>query len=99
MEYWQGGMDWAIDSGWTCDTCGENIGLEWGMVHAQCRCNRCHTQYTMRADDAERTILTTPKCMLKDEYREPIKQVWQKYQVTMSEMTDEMIDEFKGEYL
>ena len=95
MEYWRGQMNWPIDKGWKCQTCEQNEGLEWGLVHAQCRCNVCHTEYYMRADDEERTLLTTPKCMLKDDYKAPVKQVWDKYHVTMSEMTDEMIDEFK----
>ena len=64
------------------------------MFLAQCRCDNCHTQYTMRADDEQETILSTPRCMLKDEYREPIKKAWEKYQISISEMTDDMIDEF-----
>lgn len=94
MEYWRGIMDWEVIIGWVCETCGHDAGLEWGMVHAQCRCNECHTQYTMRADDEGRTILATPKCTLKDEYKEPLKNAYAKYQVPLSEMTDEMIDEF-----
>ena len=94
MEYWQGYMKWPIEDNWACETCGENVGLEWGMVHAQCRCNNCHTQYTMRADDEQRTILTTPKCRLKDEYKLPFKQAWEKHHTLVDELTDEMLDEF-----
>ena len=94
MEYWQGYMNWPLDRDWVCETCGRDAGLEWGIVHAQCRCNDCNTENTMRADDEPRTILITPRCRLKDEYREPIKQVFAKYQVPIDEMTDGMIDEF-----
>ena len=95
MEYWEGQMNWPLDKDWVCLTCGQNGGLEWGIVHAQCRCYICHTEYSMRADDEKRTILTTPKCRLKNEYREPIKKAYAKYQVTINEMTDNMINEFK----
>ena len=94
MEYWRGGMDWPLDGDWKCETCGRNVGLEWGMVHAQCRCNDCHTQYYMRADNEERTILKTPKCMLKDEYKTPLKDAWGKYGIPIDELSDEQIDEF-----
>lgn len=91
MEYWQGIMNWPIDKGWKCETCGANVGLEWGFVNGECRCNDCHTQYTMR-DGKE--IRTTPRSMLKEEYKQPIKQAYAKYQVPHNEMTDDMIDEF-----
>ena len=94
MEYWEGSMDWPLDEDWVCETCSQNVGLEWGMVHAQCRCNNCHTQYFMRAEDEGRTILTTPKCMLKEKYKEPLKQACMKYHIPIDKLTDKMIDEF-----
>ena len=94
MEYWRDVMNWPVDSDWKCETCRKNEGLKWGMVHAQCRCNNCHTQYYMREDDEPRTILTTPGCMLKEEYKEPIRKAYEKYQIPIDEMTDDMIDEF-----
>ena len=99
MEYWRGQMDWPLERAWKCETCGENHGLEWGLVHAQCRCNKCHTQYYMRADDEERTILTNPKCMLKDEYKEPARQAFMAYNIPIDELSDVQWDEFVGEEL
>lgn len=94
MEYWRGYMDWPLDKKWVCPTCGHNVGLEWGMVHAQCRCNNCHTQFTMRAGDEARTILTTPKCTLKPEYVEPVKKIYAEHGVTLDDMTDEIFDKY-----
>jgi len=91
MQYWQGRMDWSLDKDWVCETCGHNAGLEWGLVNGECRCNNCHTQYMMRVG---KTILTIPRCMLKEEYKQPIKQAYAKYQIPWDEMTDAMIDEF-----
>ncbi len=87
-------MDWPIDKGWVCETCGRDVGLEWGLVHAACRCNDCHTQYYMRADNEERTPLTKPKCMLKSEYKVPARKAYEKYQTPTDTLTDEQWDEF-----
>lgn len=97
MKYWRGYMDWTIDSHWKCETCGEYQGLEWGLIHAQCRCNNCHTQYFMRADDEQKTILTIPKCLLKDEYQEPARKAWIKYHVPIDSLSDSQWDEFLKE--
>jgi len=94
MNYWRGMMDWFVDKEWICETCGQNVGLEWGLVHGQCRCNDCHTQYQMRANDKDRTILTIPKCLLKEEYKIPAKQAWEKYHIPINELTGEQWDEF-----
>jgi len=91
MEYWEGQMNWPIDEKWVCETCGEYHGLEWGLVNGECRCNNCHIHYMMRDGD---TILTKPKSLLKDEYKEPIRKIYDKYHVPYDEMTDEMLDEF-----
>ena len=87
-------MDWPLDKDWICETCGGRHGLEWGMVHAQCRCNQCHTQYSMRANDEDRTILTTPRCLLKDEYKEPLKQAWQELHIPINEITKEQLEPY-----
>ena len=89
MDYWRGQMDWKLDKGWHCHTCGQNQGLEWGLVHGQCRCNVCHTQYQMRADNEARTVLTVPRLMIREEYKQLIKQAWEKYQTPLEEMTIE----------
>lgn len=87
MNYWEGYMNWPLNPDWTCQTCGEHAGLIWGMVHAVCRCNACHTQYYMRDENHQMT--DTPICMLKDEYKEPAKQLWEKLHSPMSEWTDD----------
>jgi len=94
MNYWRGQMDWPLDENWNCPTCGQNAGLEWGMIHAQCRCNVCHTQFTMRKNDEQRTIVNTPICLLKDDYKEPLRLAYAKYKVPIDETSDDMIDEF-----
>lgn len=85
-------MNWPLVADWKCPTCGQNEGLEWGLIHAQCRCNVCHTQFRMR--DKENTITMFPICQLKDEYKEPLRQVYLKYRLPIDEITDAMIDEF-----
>jgi trehalose-6-phosphate synthase len=92
MDYWKGQMDWPLDKGWKCETCGVNEGLEWGLVHAQCRCNKCHTEYYMR--DENDKIVTTPICTLKREYKEPAKRLWEKYHIPIDETNDAQWDEF-----
>lgn len=87
MNYWEGFMNWPLNPDWKCQTCGEHAGLTWGMVHAECRCNACHTQYYMR--DENKQMVDMPVCMLKDEYKEPAKQLWGKLHTHMSEWTDE----------
>ena len=94
MDYWKGQMDWPLDKDWKCPTCEQRAGLEWGMVHGQCRCNVCHTQFTMRDSDEARAILTIPQCRLKPEYETPLKMSYQKNQVPIDEMDAAMIDEF-----
>lgn len=91
MNYWQGFMNWGLQPNWTCETCGEYAGLTWGMVHAQCRCNKCHTEYRMRNKKDE--IVTQPISQLKDEYKEPAKNGWQKYGKPIDEFTDNEWDE------
>jgi hypothetical protein len=92
MNYWQGSMNWPLDKDWKCETCGANMGLEWGLVHAQCRCNQCHTEYFMR--DGDDKIVTTPICTLKPEYKEPARQIWLKYHAPMDATYDAWWYEF-----
>ena len=98
---WKDVMDWPIDANWECETCNctcigiDNIGLifsvlTWGLVHGECRCNRCHTQYTMRYDGE---VQTTPKCLLKPEYKDAARALWGKYQIPIDEFTDSDWDE------
>ena len=88
--YWKGVMSWPIDTDWKCETCGQEFsilfgGLTWGLANGVCRCDKCHTQYKMRDSDI---IVTTPACLLKDEYKDPAKALWGKYQIPISEFTD-----------
>jgi hypothetical protein len=92
MNYWQGQMDWPLDKNWKCETCGTNVGLEWGLVHAQCRCNQCHTQYIMRDDNDK--IVNIPISQLKPEYKEPVIKLWQTYHLPVDELSDAQWDEF-----
>ena len=91
MDYWKGQMNWLIDKDWVCETCGHNAGLEWGVVKGVCRCNDCHARYTMRDG---KTILTTPRSLLRKEYKQPMKQAYAKYHVPWDEMNNAMISEF-----
>jgi predicted ATP-dependent serine protease len=90
MNYWEGYMSWPLKEGWICETCG-NRDLEWGLINGQCRCTYCHTEYMMREDT---TILDIPKSLLKEEYKIPLKKIWEKYQVEVDRVTDEQYDEF-----
>ena len=89
MEYWKGTMNWPLHKDWKCEVCGENHGLEWGLVHAECRCNKCHTPYMMRARDEKRTILTIPCLYLKEEWIQPVKDGWVVYQRFIEELISE----------
>ena len=90
MEYWRGRMNWPIALGWACETCGNTAGLTWGFVHGTCRCDRCHTQYTMRPVGE---VVTVPVCRLKEEYKGPAKAAWEKYQIPIDMLTDAQWEE------
>lgn len=92
MNYWEGIMDWPIDSNWQCEICGEKARPQWGLIHAQCRCITCHAQYRMRNDKDE--VVTRPICQLKTEYNEPVKLAWEKYHIPLEELSDEQWAEF-----
>ena len=95
MDYWRGQVDWAIDPDWKCEICGSNSGLEWGLIHSECRCNTCHSPYWMRDNTKEGNPITTrPISGIKDEYKEPIRQAIKATGKKEDELTDEDIDEF-----
>ena len=89
MEYWRGYMDWPLDPTWVCNICGGRT-LIWGLAHGLCRCAFCHVQYAMRVDGKRVEI---PASRLKEEYEQPAKWGWAKWQRPTSEWTDEMWDE------
>lgn len=93
MNYWRGFMDWPIDRDWVCETCGEYAGLIWGIVHARCRCDRCHTEYQMR--DEQGDIVTKPISQLKPEYKEAAKRGWEKFKKPIDEFTDDEWESLK----
>ena len=96
MQYWKGSMSWPLDADWTCETCGTgpfflagfmtDSNLTWGLVHARCRCDTCHTQYHMRDDNGE--IVSIPLCMLKLEYKEPARILWERDSVPIDRITE-----------
>jgi len=90
MDYWHGVMNWPINPNWVCEICGGFHGMTWGLVHAECRCNNCHTQYMMR--DGQ-DIVIYPICLLKPEYRQPAKLGFEMYQRPFDEWTDDEWDE------
>ena len=87
MNYWEGYMNWPLDVDWKCKICDKNQGLEWGLIHAQCRCDVCHTQYRMR--DEKDNVVSLPICQLKPEYFEAAKEGFAILQKPIDEFTDE----------
>lgn len=85
IYYWQGFMNWPLDENWKCEICGSRR-LTWGLVHAQCRCDVCHTQYRMR--EKEGKVVTIPICQLKPEYCIPAKLGWSKLKKPVDELSD-----------
>ena len=77
-------MDWPIIKDWKCHTCGENK-LIWGLANGSCRCKICETEYMMK--DENNNIIATPRCCLKEEYVEGVKQAWKDMQKPLSEWT------------
>ena len=95
MDNWYGTMDWRLSPEWKCETCGLRAGLTWGIQHARCRCNACHTQYYMRDENKE--VTDTPVLLLQEQYKEPARVGWEKYNEPISEWTDEQWDEVVGD--
>jgi len=100
MDYWQGVMNWPLDPGWACEICGtkpgEGVlryispGLTWGLQHGVCRCDVCHTEYTLRDWQTEgHPRVTTPICCLKPEYKIAFIELWAKYHCPVDEVTDQ----------
>ena len=95
MKYWRGYMDWPLAAGWVCEICGKYKGLTWGIVHAQCRCNACHAEYTMRDEQGE--VVETPISLIKDEYRQPAIEGFKRFEIPISQFTDLQWDRLIGE--
>ena len=91
MEYWRGMMDWNLAADWACETCGAR-SLIWGLIHAQCRCMKCHTQYRMRDEDSN--VVETPICQLKVEYKVPAQVGWKEKKTTISTWTKDEWEHF-----
>lgn len=89
MNYWRGIVDWPIKKDWKCETCGSKSFLIWGLVHGQCRCNICHTQYMMRNKDE---AVDVPISRLKDEYKSPARKGYEEYKKPISKFTDDEWD-------
>ena len=85
MEYWRGIVTWEIDKDWKCDICGDTSHfLIWGLVHAECRCNRCHAPYILQDDNG---YVTRPILNIKPEYIEPAKAGWPHLMKPLDELT------------
>jgi len=95
MEYWSGRMNWPLVANWSCETCGAEVdclrGLTWGFVHATCRCDICHTEYRMR--DPEGNIVSTPIVNLRSEFKQAAKAAWEKYRISVDDLTPEQWQE------
>ena len=90
MEYWRGEMWWTLSEDWRCIVCGHK-GMTWGFVHAECRCDMCHARYYMR--DRDKKVVTVPITLLKDNFREPARELWEKYRLPIDELTDAQWEE------
>ena len=87
-------MSWPLADGWVCETCDTYSGLTWGLAHGVCRCNRCHTQYTMRrpvSEGSER--VETPINMLMEDYKGPAKARYKLCLTPISRWSDDDWDE------
>ena len=89
VEYWRGYMDWPLDENWKCDICDGYFGLTWGLVHGECRCNRCHAIYQMCANDKERTVLIKPICLVRPIFIQPAKLFYEHTGKPIDEATKE----------
>lgn len=85
MNYWQGYMNWPLNPDWKCPICGDNT-LEWGLVHAQCRCFQCHTEFRMR--DKDGVIVDIPIHMIKEEFLQPAIDAYKNLQIPLDDLTD-----------
>ena len=86
MDYWRGYMNWPLDPNWKCEICGSRE-LTWGLPHATCRCDVCHTQYRMRNEDDE--VVSIPICQLRSEYKKSVKNAWDKLGIPIDEFSDQ----------
>ena len=85
MNLWEGYMNWPLSADWKCETCGGR-NLIWGLQHAVCRCDTCHTEYYMR--DENQKVVDCPICLLKDEYKKPAREGWALYRRPISAWSD-----------
>lgn len=89
MDYWQGCMNWPLAKDWVCPVCGENAGLEWGVRHAQCRCNACHARFTMvEWDKPGKPVVDRPIPTIKPEYAQAEQWLWERNHRPLDEYED-----------
>ena len=101
MDYWRGGMDWPTTAGWSCWACGSGAEyLEWGLIHAECRCSTCGVHYFMRDDNGNRVEI--PIVSTNDPYIEPFKRIWADLRTHIDEVDDSTWEDYgvfsNGEY-
>ena len=85
MSYWEGYMDWPLKKGWRCEICGHTI-LIWGISTGCCRCDICHTEYTMYGANEQET--DTPICRIRPDYYDAWKALWQELKKPIELTTD-----------
>lgn len=91
MILWRGRMNWPLDGTWRCQTC-EHVGLTWGFIHAQCRCDKCHTEYRMR--DPTGHVVNRPICQLLPRYKQPARLAWKALNKPIDDLTNEDWEKF-----
>ncbi len=95
MDYWRGQMDLRLDADWKCEICGENIGLEWGLIHSECRCNSCHSIYWMRDfTKPDKPVVSKPISGVLPKYKEALRQAINTHKAKFDDLTDEDIEKF-----
>jgi hypothetical protein len=109
IGYWRGTMNWPIEASWRCETCGTKVSpmadgyvsavlgglLEWGLVHAECRCTTCHTVYMMRDGSLpDNPIVTRPISIIKPEFKDSARKAWESLRKPIDELSVEEWVEF-----
>lgn len=87
MKQFWGVMDWPLSPSWKCIVCGKRR-LLWGILHAHCCCQTCHTEYDMRDySQPGNRVVDTPITSLKDEFLQPAKLAWANWHKPLDELS------------
>jgi len=85
-------MNWPVMHGWVCPVCYHDW-LEWGFTTGQCRCKRCHVEFSMVGRN-KRTV-TRPICAFDDITIRVIAAYWKTIKIPVSQWTE--ADWYKAE--